>query len=37
MTVDGNPEVRAAVIDYVGGMADLEAGIVRAIGQRSAL
>jgi len=32
-----NPaELRAAVIDYVGGLADLEAGVIRAIGQPAA-
>jgi poly(A) polymerase len=30
---DSNQALRAAVIDYVGGVADLEAGVVRAIGR----
>ncbi len=29
-------KIRAAVIDYVGGLADLEAGVIRAIGQPAA-
>ena len=31
---DDRSLVRAAVIDYVGGLADLEAGVIRAIGAR---
>ena len=27
------PDLRAAVLDYVGGLADLDAGVVRAIGR----
>ncbi len=32
-TLPGPAELRAPVIDYVGGVADLEAGVVRAIGR----
>jgi len=31
--VGGRTDIRAAVLDYVGGLADLDAGVVRAIGR----
>ncbi|MGA9063191.1 MAG: CCA tRNA nucleotidyltransferase [Terracidiphilus sp.] len=31
--VEGRADVRSAVLDYIGGLADLDAGVVRAIGR----